>query len=69
MTIKFGIINLSLYDSIIIRNPKINIKILIIILVIYSILPCPNGCSLSAGFKDNLLPNMDIKSVVKSLKE
>ena len=52
-----------------INNPKIIIITEITILVIYSTLPCPKGCSLSAGFLDKKEPTIANTSVIKSLKE
>ena len=34
----------------------------------YSILPCPNGCPLSAGFAASLYPNMVIRQLAQSDK-
>ena len=66
---KLGIV-ISLLNALFINpRPKIIIIIAIIRLVMYSTLPWPKGCSLSAGFKDRKLPKIAIKSVAKSLNE
>ena len=69
ITILVGIVTFSVIAFIVIVTPKNIIITYIIILVIYSIFPCPYGWLSSAGLEANLLPTIATISVIKSLNE